>query len=505
MSTAWSAFHFLRPGWLWLLLVLPLLAWLAWRRHPAQSALRRLVDAELLPWLLQGRPRNRWLPVALIGGGWLLAVLALAGPSWSRMAQPLYASRSAQVVALSLSSRMLVRDVAPSRLDRARYKARDLLAANPDGLNALVAYAGEAFVVAPLTSDAHSLDELLSALAPDTMPIDGDDAAAAIARGAALIRDAKVGGGSLVLVTDHVPADALAAARQARSEGVRVSVLGVGTSAGAVGESTGGGVRVAGRDDDSLAALAAAGGGRYVPMRDDGQDIAALRGELRRTRGHAVSGSRDEQWQDRGPWLVLLLLPLAAMAFRRGWLLMLALVLLPLLPGRAMAASWSDLWRRPDQQAAQALRHGRARQAQQLAHDPAWRGAAAYRAGDYDAAIKALAPLDGAQAQYNLGNALAKAGHYRKALDAYDRALAADPGDADAIANRKAVSDWLRRQPSPQQDQGDQGKTQGKSTQQGPPKGQSGGRDSSSPQQPGQDGQAQQEKRDSSPAGRYRP
>ena len=463
MSEALHQFHFLRPGWLWLLLALPLVAALAMRGQGARAQLERLVDPELLPYLLQGHAQTRSVPPALLAFGWLLAVLAFAGPSWSRVPQPLFADRAAQVVAISLSQHMLSHDVAPSRLDRARYKARDLFAANRGGLNGLIAYAGEAFVVAPLTSDANSLNDLLDALAPDTMPVEGDNAAAAIARGAELIRNADVGGGSLVLITDDAGADAQQAARQAHAEGVRVSVLGVGTARGGPVPLAEGGflrdaqgnVAMAGRDDAALAALAAAGGGRYVPMRDDHADIESLQERLRSGNADVATGKDSAQWEDRGPWLLLPLLPLLALAFRRGWLLLLPLVLLPLLPGRAEAGTWQDLWQRRDQQAAHALRNGHAKQAAALALDPALRGSAAYRAGDYAKAIEALHPLDTTDAQYNLGNALAKAGRYQEALAAYDRALALDPHNADATANRKAVEDWLRRQPPRQDSQND--------------------------------------------------
>jgi Ca-activated chloride channel family protein len=507
MSEALAQFHFLRAAWLWLLLALPAVAWLGMRGQGARAELQRLVDPELLPHLLQGRARRRGLPPALLGLGWTLAVLALAGPSWSRLPQPLYADRAAQVVAISLSQHMLARDVAPSRLDRARYKARDLFAANHGGLNALVAYAGEAFVVAPLTSDAGSLNDLLDALSPDTMPVDGDNAAAAIARGTALIRDAKVGGGSLVLITDDAGAQAQQAARQARADGVRVSVLGIGTARGGpVPLAEGGFLRdgrgdvvMAGRDDAALAALAAAGGGRYVPMRDDRADIRSLAAELRGGEADLARGQAGAQWEDRGPWLLLPLLPLLALAFRRGWLLLLPLVLLPMLPARAEAGTWQDLWQRRDQQAAQALREGHARQARALARDPALRGAAAYRAGDYEAAIQALRPLDTGDAQYNLGNALAKAGRYQDALAAYDRALALDPHDADAKANRQAVEDWLRRQP-PKQDASDaqnqSGGPSSKSSRQGqgdqPPKKDSQGNRQGEQQDGRQDAQGRQ-------------
>ena len=463
MSEALHQFHFLRPAWLWLLLALPLVAALAVRGQGARAQLERLVDPELLPHLVQGHTQRRSVPPALLAFGWLLATLAFAGPSWSRVPQPLFADRAAQVVAISLSQHMLSRDVTPSRLDRARYKARDLFAANRGGLNGLVAYAGEAFVVAPLTSDANSLNDLLDALAPDTMPVEGDNAAAAIARGAALIHDADVGGGSLVLVTDDAGTEAQQAARQARAEGVRVSVLGVGTSQGGPVPLAEGGflrdaqgnVAMAARDDAALAALASAGGGRYVPMRDDHADIDALQAQLRSGDAGVATDQARAHGEDRGPWLLLPLLPLLALAFRRGWLLLLPLVLLPLLPARAEAGTWQDLWQRRDQQAARALHEGHAKQAAALARDPALRGAAAYRADDYAAAIDALRPIETTDAQYNLGNALAKAGRYQDALAAYDRALALDPGNADATANRKAVEDWLRRQPPPQDNPND--------------------------------------------------
>ena len=510
MSELLQQFHFLRPWWLAALLALPLLGWLGTRRSTARLELTQLVDAELLPYLLSGREGRRNLPLWLFALGWTLCALALAGPAWSRVEQPLYASRAAQVVAISLSQHMLARDVAPSRLDRALYKARDLLHANQDGLNALVGYAGEAFVVAPLTADANSLDDLLDAMAPDTMPVDGDNAAAAIERGAALIRDGKAGGGSLVLITDQADAAADAAARKARAAGVRVSVLGAGTpQGGPVPMPDGGflrdaqgGMLLARRDDAALAALAAGGGGRYVAMTTDRSDIDALHAQLRSAKATLADGQHGDQWQDRGAWLLLPLLPLVALAFRRGWLLLLPWVLLPLLPGTASATTWQDLWQRPDQQAVQALRHGNAKRAQQLARDPAWRGAAAYRAGDYAAAAQALPQAPGSDAAYNLGNTLAKQGAYPQAIAAYDRALQLDPANADARANRQAVEDWLRRQHPQPSDQkqheghdgqknpsspGEQGKT-GKQDAKNPS---SAAENAEPPGQSGQDGKSQ--------------
>jgi Ca-activated chloride channel family protein len=506
MSAALHAFHFLQPWWLLALLVLPLLPWLAGRGDAARRELSRLVDAALLPHLLHGRPGSRRMSSGLLVLGWLFGVLALAGPTWSRVAQPLYADRAAQVVAISLSQRMLARDVAPSRIDRARYKAHDLLSANRDGLNALIGYAGESFVVAPLTSDAHSLSDLLDAMAPDTMPVDGDNAAQAIQQGAALIHDAKADAGSLVLITDRADAAAQAAARKARAEGIRVSVLGVGTPQGGpvpLGDGSflhdaHGDLVLARRDDAALAALAAAGGGRYVAMGSDGRDVAVLHGELQPARRASVAaGQQGDAWQDRGPWLLLPLLLVVALGFRRGWLLLLPLVLWPALaPAPAQASGWRDWWQRADQQAASALRAGQAKQAERLAHDPAWRGAAAYRAGDYPAAVQALQQARGVDAPYNLGNALARLGRYPEAIKAYDRALRLNPHNDDARANRKAVEEAMRKQQQKQKQHGKSGQQQpqGGNGSSGNGKGQQGG-DGNGQSQPSQ-GKGDEGKRD---------
>lgn len=460
---AWQAFHFLRPYWLLAVLALPLL-WRLARRGSETATLERLADPELLPHLLQRGGRRGPLRTLLLLATWTLATLALAGPAWERLPQPVYADRAAQVVAVSLSQRMLARDMRPDRMARARYKVRALLHANADGQNGLVAYAGEAFTVAPLTADAGALDELVAALSPQVMPVAGDDAAAAIRRAARLLQEGGARDGQVVVVDDHADAAALDAAREVHDQGVRVSVLGVGTEQGGPValpeggflEDAAGRTRMVARDDASLRALARAGGGRYVALRADGGDVRILRSTLHASSGAAAVDRALPRWRDRGPWLLWVVLPLAALAFRRGALLLLPIGLCLAWSRPALAGSWQDAWHTRDQQAATALASGRYRQAQKLAHDPMLRGSAAYRAGDFKAAAKAFGEAAGAQARYNQGNALARMGRYDDALKAYDRALAADPGLADAKANRRAVAEWLRshRPPSSKSGQG---------------------------------------------------
>ncbi|WP_285405181.1 VWA domain-containing protein [Luteibacter sp. ME-Dv--P-043b] len=454
MIPSMADFHFLQPQWLWLALLVPPIAWLVGRRGSSSRALSRLADPALLPYLLDGTPSGSRGPAVAVVAAGLLAVLALAGPTWNRQSQKLFAEHAAQVVVVSMSPHMLAKDIVPDRLSRVRYKVRELYAANRDGMNGLIAYTGEAFIVAPLTTDAHSVDDLLTALSPDTMPVTGDDPAKAIDMAADLVRHADLRGGSIVLVTDTADRSAVAAAARARAAGARVSVLGVGTVRGGPVPTPDGGflkddsgaIALAARDDAALSAVAAAGGGRFVPLADGGTDVATLAGMLHDDgQGKAVDGAQAGAWQDRGPWLLLPLLPLVALAFRRGWMLVLLLACLPWSPS-ARADGVVDAFRTPDQQAAAALREGDAKRAQALARSPALRGAAAYKAGDFAAAQRALQSGIDTDSQYNLGNALAKQQHYEDALAAYDRALKLDPHNADAAANRAAVADFLKKQ-----------------------------------------------------------
>lgn len=457
------ALHFLRPLWWLALLPLPLALYALARGGGGRAALARLADATLLPHLVHdAESRRRWalLLAALV---WLIAVAALSGPAWRRAPTPLYANGAARVVALSLSDDMRAQDLKPDRMTRARYAVRDLLDGAGDARVALIGYAGDAFVVAPLTPDRQTVLNLLGALGPDVMPAPGNNGARAIEQSLELLHQAHVRGGEIVLVTDGADHAAVGAARKAHAEGVRVDVLGIGTRAGApVPLADGGfardsgGVRIARRDDGALGDVAKAGGGVYAPLQADGSGVAAL-GAPAASRGSDASHQQASVWRDGGAWLLIPLLPLAALAFRRGWVCVLALALVAPF---AHASGWDSLWARPDQLASRALQRGNYAQAGKLARDPQLKGAVAYRQGDYASAEKYFSRGDTARADYNLGNALAKSGRYRQAIAAYDRVLQRDPQFADARANREAVRDWMEKHPPQSQQPGDQG-TQG--------------------------------------------
>jgi len=459
--------HFIRPGWLLLLPLAVLLPW-AWkrRRQPAGDW-ARVCDEHLLRWLsveqsaVGPRADRRWLA----GLALLLVILALAGPSWQKLPDLSYSARDARVVVLDLSRSMLAEDLRPNRLTRARFRLADLLAATDEGQVGLVSYAGDAFVVSPLTDDMNTIANLLPALQPDIMPVAGSRADLALQMAAALLERSGQPHGQVLLVTDSADSRVAAAARKLRDSGVVTSVLAVGTPKGAPIPSGGGfvsdrsgNVVIARLDRGSLREVAEAGGGRYTEIVAGQPDEDPWAGDA-----EAEFALRDdalgERWKDAGPWLVLLLLPLALAGFRRGLFFALPVVLAGgvLAPQPAQAGWWDDLWQSRDRQAWQALAAQDAPRAAALARDPALAAEARYRNGDFAGAAEAWSALDDADAHYNRGNALANLGRLEDALAAYDRALEQAPDMADAANNRALVEQLLQQQE--QEQQGDAGET----------------------------------------------
>lgn len=481
----WSALHFLRPDWLWMLAALPLIVAVAISRQRRSDAWRQAVDAHLLSQLLAGEGKRRTrLPWALLLG-WTLAALAMAGPSWRQQAQPIYQASAPLVVVLDLSSRITATDLPPSRLLQARAKIGALLHARQGGQVGLVVYAEDAYTVAPLTDDAANVALYLDALSPEVMPRDGQRADRGIDWAVRLLRQTGALRGQILLVSDQADNEAALAATQARGLGLQVSVLGLGTPSGAAYRDGQGQIAQAALDETSLRAVATAGGGRYQRIASDDRDLKALDVLDANDGGALQRPGQARQWQDEGYWLLPPVMLLALLAFRRRAVLaaVLAVGLLPLsgqlqaqprAPTAAPAAG--TMWERADQR-----EHAR------LAE-----GVQAYRQGDLATARKQFEGIDSDAGWYNLGNVLARQGDYDGAIAAYDKALARHPQMADAVANRAVVDAARKRKSSSNNSQG-QGKGQQK-PQRGQQQNQQGqqGQQNQQQGQQGQQGQPQQ-------------
>ncbi|MGZ8239486.1 MAG: vWA domain-containing protein, partial [Methylobacter sp.] len=279
-----AEFHFIRPYWL--LALIPYLAILAvmLRNKLSQGNWSAVCDAALLPYLLQEKAVNqsRW-PLTAGALAALLAIVALAGPTWERLPSPVFRNDSALIIALDLSRSMDATDIKPSRLVMARYKIADILKQRKDGQTALLVYAGDAFTVTPLTDDTETIDSQLSALNTDIMPSQGSNTVSALEKAVELFKQAGLQKGSILLVTDGVDADKTLAAVKSLDK-YQLSILGVGTDDGAPVALPEGGflkdeqgnIVVPKLNSSELKKLAQAGNGVYQTITANNEDIQAV-------------------------------------------------------------------------------------------------------------------------------------------------------------------------------------------------------------------------------------
>ncbi|KEQ17507.1 vWA domain-containing protein [Endozoicomonas numazuensis] len=499
MSELISQFHFLRP--LWLLALIPCLILLAafWRQQQRTGDWQRVIAPELLQHLLQGRSEKQSkLPVYLLLAGWTLAVVALAGPAWQKVPTPVNKSLQPLVVVVDMSYKMYAEDIKPNRLSRVRYKLLDLFKLRKDGLSALVAYAGSAHTVSPLTDDNRTLANLVPALSPQIMPEQGDNPLKGIEQAIALLEQGAGEAGDILLITDQIPHKQISDIRSLlQKKGSSLSILGIGSEKGAPISLPGGGflkdsqgtIIVPQKDVQQLRQLAQSTGGIYADMALDDSDLKAVLPKAGLNDNSVKVERQFDQWHDTGFWLVLLLLPLALAGFRKGWLaIFLVAAVLPSPPAEAM--EWNSLWKNSNQQAMEALNNKEAEQAAEKFTRPDWKGEALYQAGKYEEAASAFAQSNTADGFYNQGNALAKAGKLDEAEKAYNKALELEPDMEDAKANKKLI-DALKKQQQQQQQQQDNDQQQNQQKDQNQQGQDQQGQDQQGQNQQGQDQQGQ--------------
>ncbi|MBL4584920.1 MAG: VWA domain-containing protein [Pseudomonadales bacterium] len=462
MSALLNQFHFIRPEWLWALLPLIALLLMLVKTQSRSNSWRQVIAPELLPFLteepLHSSHKRLLIPIGL---GALLAVLALAGPTWQKVPQPVHRQTDAMVIVLDLSLSMLATDLKPSRLVSAQRKLIDLLKLRNEGLTGLVVFSGDAHSVSPLTDDSKTIAALVPALSPEIMPVFGSNLKDGLLEAKRLLQQGGAGKQSrIVVLTDGIhPGSLRQTLEQAKSIGYPISVLAIGTTQGApipkpdggFLKSPSGAIVIPKLDPAPLKKIASVGGGVYQTLSLDDADIKRL---LKRAIDLTTTADKtqpDNQktreldlWLDQGPWLILPLLLLVLPAFRKGWIF--AVVLVINLPQPAMAFEWQDLWETPDQQGLDAMQQQQHEQAATLFRNSQWKGSANYRNGNYEQAAQQFSTMDNATAHYNRGNALAKAGKLEQAIKAYDQALERQPAFADATANKNLAQELLKQQ-----------------------------------------------------------
>ena len=491
------------PEWLWGLLVIPLL--IALFVHAEDRALKRLqhfVSARLLPQLAGtvNRPR-RVVRFGLQLLGLALAIVSLAQPRWGYTFEDVKRKGLDLMVAVDTSRSMLSNDVQPNRLERVKLAIQDLINELQGDRVGLIAFAGRAFLQAPLTIDYDAVVEAINDLDTKTIPEGGTNISSAITLATQSFGKSAVGNRALIIFTDgeELSGDAVKTAKDSADAGVRIFTVGVGTPQGSLIPITGdsgetsfvkdsaGQVVKSKLDDKRLHEIAEATGGFYVHLENGPRTMQQVQNEgLAKMQAAEMDVRLSRRPIERYEWplsaaLIALALSIliperksATARVRRGGRVRdraaipspaktatAAVALLVLLSTSAFAAApgvdayqqgkFEDAYKEFQETLKS---HPESRVEDTLQFDS---GTAAYKLKDYTKALESfsqalLTPDTGLQSKghYNLGNTLYQHGEMQKnddkklsdwtnALDHYEQTLKLDPQNKEAKDNYEYV------------------------------------------------------------------
>lgn len=504
----WTDFHWLRPLWLALIPLVTLLCYVAWRYRREQSPWQQLLAPHLQQAMMApSAHRSQRTPYFIAWLTLILLALAAAGPSITKLPQPAFQLQRATVLVLDMSLSMLATDVKPDRVTQARFKALDFASQLAEGELALVTFAGDAYVISPLTPDHNNIKLLLPDLKPEIMPVQGSDVQSALTVAAQILTQAGYPKGDIVLITDGFSNSHFMALRPMLDNFPhRISVLALGTAEGApIKLSSGellkdqrGSIVIPKVPFTQLKQLATLTGGVFVQNSFDLADVQALLAQSPlELADQTTTESRltGDEWQDAGVYLCWLLLPIALWLGKRTAVLVLPLLVL--FPQPAQAFTWQDLFKSRQQQAQQAYQQQDYAAALEKFEQPIWQGNAAYRAGDFTAAEQYYRQDRSANGLYNLGNSLMQQQKYQDALDVYQQAAQQQADLAGLQQNIALAEQLLKQQQEQQKQQGQDGQPQDGDNQQSSDQQQSKDNQSSTDQQ-GQDQQNSDQSSDGS-------
>ncbi|WP_418642900.1 vWA domain-containing protein [Vibrio chaetopteri] len=434
-----SQFHFMRPIWLLAFVPLGLLLLLRWRRETT-AAWKTIIPEHLQKALIIGE--QGWksqLPLKLLSAILSIAIVICAGPTWEREASPFGEDQGALAIVLDVSTSMDQTDLPPSRLERAKYKIRDLLEARKGGKTSLIVFGGSAHTATPMTQDNQVFLPFLNAITPEVIPVQGKSVQSAIPELQSQLKNYP--SASILIVSDGVSQEGIKLYQDAfQDTNQLVMVLAVGNDAIHSSSAT---------DWDSLKQLASATDGRYYALTTDDSDINSIASDVERHM--QISGESAMPWRDMGYYLVFPVMLLALLWFRKGWLVQWAILATLISPNiflnqahaetvSAVASSeqitepksaveelwdsatqtWMDLWLTPEQQGQWYFNRGEFIKAANHFQEPMNKGIAFYYGRDFASAQSQFIQVQGDErAVLYLGNTLARQREYLAARNLY--------------------------------------------------------------------------------------
>ncbi|WP_422358513.1 VWA domain-containing protein [Reichenbachiella sp.] len=378
-------------------------------------------------------------------------LLALVGPTWKRVEVAGRDLETPMVILLDLSQSMLVDDLQPNRLERAKFKIKDLLGKNPQARAALVGYSGSAHTIVPLTRDYEIINNHVEGLKPSVMPFPGSDLAVGIAWSDSVmsVTDAP---GTLILFSDDFERSHFELISKFFSQSEhKVEIVPMNTLAGGevpnrwgnnpMMDDKGNPVYSA-LNQEALDYLSAIDGVTVHALTLDDSDVEAISEKIAANLKFTEEPEeKEEDWRDAGLLLVFPMAFLSLFWFRKGWVI----YLLPIvwLSSCGQINDFDDLWYTPDYQGQQWSTKGDFKEAAEKYQDPLRKGVAYYKAGDFESAIKAFNEDTTAMGVYNLGLAYFNNGDTLAAQLAFAQAVEMDPTNAAAAENQNLVKQLI--------------------------------------------------------------
>jgi len=430
-----STFQFLRPNFLWLLLLLVMIYFLKKTSKNTKSSWEKVCDAPLLKYLLVFgvSKKEKWCSVWLYLG-LFSAVFALAGPSFEERMEPIVKKQIPLMIVLDLSSDMNRTDIRPSRLYRAKMEIDDVLNSSMISPSGLIVYTNEPFLISPLAQDPMVIAHLLPAVNSNIMPIGGNRLDRALELATQRLKENEFKKGNILVLTHDVPLSfnkALEQASIASKNGFKVSVYALCL-----------------KQNEKLQQIAKQGLGKYFGV-NDGQDLI----DFLKTDSDS-DFSKTEMMKsvpvDNG-YVFVFVVAFCILCFFRKGMLVLFFVLLTSFQANA------GFFFNNNQEGTLLFKAKEFKKAAEKFENTDWRAAAYYKAQDYEAAIDLLKNKKDVTSQYNLGNALAKSGRIPQAINVYEKVLQKEPSHADAKFNLEYLKKMMQNQ---SQDQNSENKKQ---------------------------------------------
>ena len=447
-SFAWENLFFMRPEWLYAYIPVGLICIMFIITYQGRDQWKRSFAKHLLPFLtIKGTKRQFLVPKMLLIVLLSFITLAMAGPTWEKIERPGQKTEAALVVLLDLSRSMLAEDIQPNRIERAKLKLNDFFAAKPNTKTALIAYAGTAHSVVPFSKDYKTISRQMEALRPDIMPVQGTNLSEALDKADTLLAKI-VAPSSILLVTDNITASDIQRISQTATHS-HIEIMAVATPTGgtiplkkgALKDKQGNTV-IPRLDVVNLDQLSAMENVNVITVTLDDTDVKILAARIRQNLEFEIDLENvEEEWKDFGYWLLIPILFISLLWFRRGWKVhWIWLLFIVMGCNDAGEFNLEDQFFTKDQKAQRLLDKGENERAAQAFESGLHQGYAYYGMGDLEKAAEAYSNDVSPEGFYNLGVVYSQMGDLEAAQQAFDAALQQDPKFEKANTNLVLVT-----------------------------------------------------------------